>query len=204
MPNRVGADDARRSTRRKFLIAFSAGAFVPFASIAQQPAGKVWRIGILASLSRSVAHDVDRYGSLVAGLRELGYVEERNIKIEWRFADGVYDRLPGLAVELARLNVDVIATNGTPGVRAAHHASTTIPIVAISIGDPVGSGLVASLARPGGNITGLSSMGEDIYIKRLELLSVVAPKATRIAVLVNPNNPFTRRLLPVMHVTAKN
>ena len=94
---RVGADDARRSTRRKLLIAFGAGALAPLASFAQQPAGKVWRIGILSSVSQTIAQGAERYGAFIAGLRELGYVEGRNFTIEWRNAEGAYDRLPGLA-----------------------------------------------------------------------------------------------------------
>lgn len=191
-------------TRRRVFLAFGAGALsAPLASFAQQPAGKVWRIGILSPYSQPAALTEDRFGALVAGLRELGYVEGRNITVEWRHADGVYDRMPALALELVKLNVDVIVTNGTPGVRAAQNASTTIPIVAVSFGDPVGSGLVSSLAHPGGNITGSATMGEDIYAKRLELLSIAAPKATRIAVLVNPNNPFAQRVPPILNAAAK-
>ena len=189
--------------RRKLLIAFGASALAPLALFAQQPAGKVWRIGILTSYPQTVAQDGDHFGSFLAGLRELGYVEGRNIAIEWRFTEGVSDRLPGLAAELANLKVDVIVTNGTAGVRAAQRATTTLPIVTVSFGDPVGSGLVASLAHPGGNITGLSTMGEDIYGKRLEMLSLVAPKATRIAALVNPNNPFSQRIPPILNSAAK-
>ena len=192
------------TSRRELLIALGASVLAaPLASFAQQQPGKVWRIGILSLLSQTAAQSRDRFGSFVAGLRELGYVEGHNITIEWRFTDGVYDRLPALAAELATLNVDVIVTSGTPGVRAAQQVTRTIPIVTASFGDPVGSGLVASLSRPGGNITGLSSMGEDVYPKRLEMLSIVAPKATRIAVLVNPNNVSAQSMLPGLHATAK-
>ena len=189
--------------RRKLLIAFGAGALAPLASFAQQPAGKVWRIGILSTYPQTIARGEEYYGSFIAGLRELGYVEGRNIGFEWRFADGVYDRLPGFAAELVKLKVDVIVTTGTAGVRAARQATTTIPIVTASFGDPVGSGLVASLAHPGGNITGLATMGEDLYAKRLEMLSITAPKASRIAVLVNPNNPFSQRIPPILNAAAK-
>ena len=189
--------------RRQLIIALGAGALAPLAPFAQQPAGKVWRIGIVSSYPQTVARGEDYYGAFVAGLRELGYVEGRNIGIEWRYADGAYDRLPELAAELAALKVDVIVTSGTPGVRAARRATTTIPIVTVSFADPVGSGLVASLARPGGNITGLSNMGEDIVIKRLELLSIAAPKANRIAALMNPGNPVTPRIFSILEATAK-
>ena len=189
--------------RRQLIIALGAGALAPLAPFAQQPAGKVWRIGIVSSYPQTVARGEDYYGAFVAGLRELGYVEGRNIGIEWRFMDGAYERLPALAAELAKLKVDVIVTNGTAGVRAAQRATTTIPIVTVSFGDPVGSGLVASLAHPGGNITGLATMGEDLYGKRLEMLSIAAPKVTRIAVLVNPNNPFSQRMPPILNAAAK-
>ena len=189
--------------RRELLIALGAGVFVSFRPSFAQPAAKVWRIGILTSYPQTVARDADRYGSFVAGLRELGYVEGRNLTIEWLFADGVYERLPGLAAELAKSNVDVIVTNGTPGARAAQRATTTIPIVSAAFSDPVGSGLVASLARPGGNITGLASMGEDIYAKRLEMLSLAAPKASRIAALLNPNNSFSQRIASILNAAAK-
>ena len=192
-----------KATRRRVVIALGTSALAPLATFGQQRSTKVWRIGILALVSQTVAQSGDRYGSLIAGLRELGYIEGRNIAIEWRYADGVYDRLPELAAELAKSNVDVIVTNATPGARAAQHATTTIPIVALAVGDPVGSGLVASLARPGSNVTGLSTMGEDVYGKRLEMLSTVAPKAVSIAVLINPNNAIAQRILPVLQAAAK-
>ena len=192
-----------KATRRRVVIALGTSALAPLATFGQQQSTKVWRIGILALVSQTVAQSGDRYGSLIAGLRELGYIEGRNIAIEWRYADGVYDRLPELAAELAKSNVDVIVTNATPGARAAQHATTTIPIVALAVGDPVGSGLVASLARPGSNVTGLSTMGEDVYGKRLEMLSTVAPKAVSIAVLINPNNAIAQRILPVLQAAAK-
>jgi len=123
------------------------------------------------------------------GLRELGYTEGNNIAIEFRWAEGNVDRLPKLAAELVSLDVAVIVTYGTPGVVAAKQATQTIPIVMVTAGDPVSTGIVASLARPGGNITGSTSITRDLNAKRLELLKEAAPHITRVAVLVNPDNP---------------
>ncbi|MGH2405926.1 MAG: ABC transporter substrate-binding protein, partial [bacterium] len=117
------------------------------------------------------------------GLRELGYVEGKNIVIEWRYAEGKFDRLPELAAELVRLEVDVIVAGGPRSTRAAKEATVTIPIVMTQDGDPVGSGIVASLARPGGNITGLTSLTPQLSGKRLELLKEIVPKLSRVAVL---------------------
>jgi putative ABC transport system substrate-binding protein len=122
------------------------------------------------------------------GLRELGYVEGQSIKIESRWAEGNYDRLPGLAADLVRLKVDVIVTYGTPVSQAAKRATGTIPIVMAAIIDPVASGLVTSIARPGGNLTGQSMMSPDLVAKQLEILKEVVPKVSRVAVLWNPAN----------------
>ena len=126
-------------------------------------------------------------------MRELGYVEGKNLEIQWRFAEGRAEMLPILAAELVKLNVDVIVTQGTPPTRAAQQATTTIPIVAASFSDPVKSGFAASLAHPGGNITGFENLGEELQKKRLELLINVAPKATRIAEMINPGNAASVR-----------
>ena len=175
-------------TRRQLLIAFGAGALgVPLASFAQLQT-KVWRIGILSVRSRPGSFVGDNYGAFLKGLRELGYVEGRNIIIEWRFAEGKYERLPGLAAELVSLKVDVLMVVNTAVIRAARQATSTIPIVMFTSSDPVGAGFVASLARPGGNITGLSNVVGDIAPKYVELLTVVVPKLSRVAVLLNPAN----------------
>ncbi len=123
------------------------------------------------------------------GLRELGYVEGQNIAIEFRWAEGKYDRLPGLAAELVRLKVNVIVASGPPAIQAAKQATETIPIVMAAIADAVAAGFVASLARPGGNITGLSLMLPELVGKQLELLKEVVPKVSRVALLGNPANP---------------
>ena len=142
--------------RRKLLVALSAGALAaPLACFAQQQRSKVARIGVLESTSSSA----NQRELLIAGLRELGYVEGKNLIIEDRWAEGNYERLPGLAAELVQMKVDVIVAGATPAVQAAQRATSTIPIVMVRVGDPVGSGFVASLARPGGNITGPTNAG---------------------------------------------
>ena len=140
---------------------------------AQQPK-KVPRIGYLTADSRSAHADV-RAEAFREGLRELGYVEGKNIVIEWRQAEGSLDRLPALAAELVRLKVDVIVTGGPTATRPVKAATTTIPIVMTQDSDPVGNGFIASLARPGGNITGLSNLAQEISGKRLELLKEIVP-----------------------------
>ncbi len=177
------------TTRRRFLIALGAGVLVaPRRALAQQQP-KVARIGFLYFASRQSAVDNGRYNAFVQGMRELGYVEGTNLVIEARFADGKPERLPALAAELVRLKVDVIVTQGTTPLRALHHATTTIPIVSPLTADPVGDGFAASLARPGGNVTGLSTSAGDLGPKRLDLLRAAVPKLSRVAVLVNPANP---------------
>jgi putative ABC transport system substrate-binding protein len=182
---RVGADDARRSTRRKLLIALGATALTtPLAIFAQQQ-GKVWHIAYLDFGSRQSAVDSGRYDALMQGLREQGYVEGKNFVLEARYADGNADRLDGFAAELVRQKIDLIVSIGTVGSRAAHRATATIPIVVTNTSDPVREGFAASLARPGGNITGLSSGTGDTVQKLVELLIVAVPKLKRIAVISN-------------------
>ena len=165
----------------------------PLAAEAQAPA-KVSRIGFL-----SVGSPTDNLFTLEAfqqGLRELGYVQGQNIAIEYRFAEGRPERLPALAADLVRLKVAVIVTGSPPAPEAAKRATSTIPIVFAVIGDPVAQGLVASLAWPGGNITGLANLAQEVVGKQLELLKEVAPKVSRVAVLQNPSNhahPFVLR-----------
>jgi putative tryptophan/tyrosine transport system substrate-binding protein len=137
------------------------------------------------------------------GLGETGYVEGQNVAIEYRGAEGRYDRLPALAADLVGRNVDVIATGGTPAALAAKSATQTIPIVFAGVGDPVGSGLVAGLARPGGNLTGISEMTIDLMSKRLELLTEMVPQATVIALLVNPNIAITEGVITEVQAAAR-
>jgi len=138
------------------------------------------------------------------GLRELGYVEGQNIVIERRYSEGRYERLPGLAAELVRLKVDVIVAVGGPPPHAAKDATSTIPIVMTNHGDPVGTGLVASLARPGGNVTGLSTVNPDLVGKQLQLLKEAVPRLSRVAVLSNPTHPLHRLPLREVEVAARS
>ena len=170
--------------RRKLLVTLGAGALAfaaPPGSFGQLQ-GKVWRVGFLSPTSPSRNSPIT--DAFLQGMRELGYVEGKNLVIEWRFAEGKLERLPGLAAELVRLKVDVMVAGGSPAISAAQKATTTIPIVMTPAGDPVGSGFVKSLARPGGNITGLSTMAGDIGAKLLDLLRSVVPKLARVAVLI--------------------
>jgi putative ABC transport system substrate-binding protein len=155
---------------------------------AQQPK-KIPRIGYLSFQSSSSGRDLD--DPFRQGLNALGYVEGKNIIIEYRWAEGNFDRLPELAAELVRLKVDVIVARGTRSVRAAKQATSTIPIVVPIVADPVGDGLVASLAHPGGNVTGLTPMTPDLSGKRLELLKETFPKISHVAVLYDPNDGAT-------------
>jgi putative ABC transport system substrate-binding protein len=159
----------------------------PHASFGQQQ-DRVWRVGFLTLRPRPASLNTHYYGAFPKGMRELGYVEGKNLTIEWRFADGKLERLPDLATELVRLNVDVIVAAGSPAIRAVQKATTTIPIVMGTTSDPVGGGFVKSLAHPGGNITGLSNLGGDIGPKLLELLLSVVPKVFRVGVLVSPTS----------------
>ncbi len=155
---------------------------VTLAAEAQQ-AGKVPRIGFLFGGSSGPSPELDAFRQ---GLRELGYIEGQNITIEYRFASGRVERLPELAAELVRLKLDVIVAPNTPPAMAAKQATSTIPIVFAGVADALGAGLVANFARPGGNITGFTSISAELGGKRLELLKEVAPKASRVAVLYNP------------------
>ena len=148
-----------------------------------QPAARVYRIGTLGNENTPV------WEGLRQGLRDLGYVEGRNITTEARWSDGSPDRLPALARELVALKPDVIVASSTQAIRAAKDATTTIPIVMVLASFPDKMGLVESLARPGGNVTGLSTLGPNLIAKRVELLKEIVPKATRLAVLVDPANP---------------
>ena len=174
-------------SRRRVVLALGAGALVPFACFAQQPAPGAHRIGFLTTRSRSNPSNPDvYYDALVRGMRELGYVEGNNLVIEGRFAEGKNERLSGMAAELARINVKVIVTDGTPAAQAAQLETRAIPIVAATLADPVGSGFAASLGRPGGNITGVSTMSAELLPKQLELLKTMLPKLSCAAILTHP------------------
>jgi len=173
--------------RRDTIVALLALGAAPPTSFAQQPSRKVVRIGFLSSTSSSVS--AWRMDALRAGLRDFGYVEGNNLVIESRWADDKYERLPELAAELVRLKVDIIVTHGTPGSLAAKQATAMIPIVMTAVLDPVATGLVASIARPGGNITGATFFNAELCAKRLELLKEAFPHIRRVAFLFNSDNP---------------
>jgi putative ABC transport system substrate-binding protein len=171
--------------RRELLAALGGGAAAwPLAAKAQQ-AGKVWRIGYLSAVSRESSSR--SYAALQQGMRELGYVEGKDFVIEWRSVEGKYERFPEIVAELVRLKLDVIVTGVTAALPALQRATSTIPIVMAYSTDPVGNGLVASLVRPGGNITGLAGSSDDSSPKQLELLTTVVPSASRIGLLGNPD-----------------
>ncbi len=172
--------------RRTFIAVFGlATAAWPLGTRAQQ-GEKVYKIGVLSAGSATPAtHNV------ADALRELGYVEGKNLTFERRYAEDRLDRLPKLAAELVSLKVDIIMTAGTLAPLAAKRATSTIPIVMMAAGDPVGSGLVASLAQPGGNVTGMSLMAPDLGGKRLELLKELLPGISRVAILWNAANPYS-------------
>lgn len=160
-----------------------------------QPAGKVYRIGIIA-ISSTPSPDVSRlWEAFFDELRELGYAEGRNLIVERRYSEGRTERFPELAAELVRLKVDVIVVFTTPAALAAKAATSTIPILFVNAIDPVGAGLAASLARPGGNVTGLAALSPELSTKRLELLKEVVPRVSRVAVLWNSENPANTLVL---------
>ena len=174
------------NNRRKLIVALGASALAAPFRIYAQPVKKSVVVGILGAQDQPSAEPV--LSAFKQGLQELGYVEGKNLTLHLRFADGKFERVPGLAAELVNLKVDVILSGGTVTTSALQKATGTIPIVMANSFDPVGNGLVKTLARPGGNITGLSSLGDDIGGKHLEMLLSVAPKLSRVAVLLNPGN----------------
>ena len=186
-------------TRRQTLIALG-GALAPLITFAQQQ-GKVWRVGYLGPGKAAVASNVE---ALRTGLRELGYVDGKNLLIEYRWAEGKAERLPGLAAELVRLNVDLIVTSGGVGATAAGLATRRIPIVVAVSGDLVALGLAASLAKPGGNVTGQIFFAEALQAKWLELLKETLPGLTRVAVLRPPAISATKLATDTITATAKH
>ena len=184
------------------VLALGAMLFALSVSAEAQQAKKVPRIGFLLAPSRSAtAEPLDAFRQ---GLRELGYVNGQNIVIEYRYAEGQFDQLPALAAELVRLKVDlIVAAGGIQAIRPAKNATSTIPIVMTGTTDPVASGLVASLARPAGNITGVTLGGPELYGKRLELLKEIVPRVSRVAVFLNPTSPAEPLWLKDMHASAQ-
>lgn len=183
----AGSEVNRRIGNRKYvLLAWALLLALSFPARAQ-PQGRVRRLGFLGNSTPVLEENL--IGSFREGLRDLGYIEGKNIFIEYRWAEGKYERFPALIAELVASKVELIVTAGTPASLAVKKA-TSIPLVMIAVGDPVGTGLIASLAHPGGNITGLTSIASDLEGKRLELLREVAPKVSHVAVLWNPASPF--------------
>ena len=192
------------TTRRRFFVALGAGTLTVARGSLAQAQSKVARIGFLYFGSRQSSLDTGRYPTFLEGKRELGYVEGTNLVIEARFGDGKPERLPGLAAELVRLKVDVIVATSTPVYRALQHATTTIPVVITLSFDPVGDGFAASLARPGGNMTGLAISAADLGPKLLELLKAAVPRLSRVAVLMQPGNPaHAQRVIRIMSAAQK-
>jgi putative ABC transport system substrate-binding protein len=171
--------------RREFITLLGGATAWPLVARAQ---GRIPRVGFMGN--STAALEVNLVDSFREGLRELGYEEGRNIAIEYRWADGRYERFAALVAELIAAKVDVIVTAGTPAALAVKKATSTVPLVMVAVGDPVGTGLVPSLARPDGNLTGLSSVAPDLEGKRLELLREIVPSVSRIAVFINSVNPF--------------
>jgi putative ABC transport system substrate-binding protein len=182
------------------LICLLPAVFLPAGSVAQQPE-KVPRIGLLVLGSAST--ESARIQAFRRGLREHGYVEGQNIAIEYRYGEGKIDRLPALVAELVRLKVVIIVTRGTEAIRASREATKTIPIVMAQSSDPVTLGFVASLARPGGNITGITSISQQLIGKRFALLKEVVPKLSQVGMLWNPENPLSESNLTEMQDAAR-
>jgi putative tryptophan/tyrosine transport system substrate-binding protein len=199
-----GEETTVRRTIIGFIITCALGCLcvAPLAPEAQQPT-HVHRIGALSGIVGTTPGRDPFVEAFLEGMRALGYVEGQNLVLEYRPAAGHYERFPDLAAELVRLKVDVIVTQGTPAALAAKDVTTTIPIVMVGVGDPVGSGLVASLARPGGNITGLSLLAPELVGKQLELLKAVFPTVSRVAILWNPANPANALIVREADVAAQ-
>ena len=170
--------------RRSFITLLGATAAWPVAARGQQ--AKVWRIGILETVPPE--QNAANFTALRQGLREHGYIEGQNLRLEYRSADGRAERFPSLAAELVGLKVDLIVTRGTPAAQAAKTATSTIPVVMAAIGEPLGMGVIASLARPGGNVTGLSAFVTELSGKRIELTKEMFPSTSRIGYLLNMSN----------------
>jgi putative ABC transport system substrate-binding protein len=187
--------------RRTFLGTLAGGLLAASLAAEAQPAGKIARIGMLET--RSTVLNAANIDAFQQGMRDLGYKEGQNLEIVYRSSDGHDDRFADLASDLVRLKVDLILTRGTPAALAAKRATRTIPVVMAASGDPVGSGLVPSLAHPGGNVTGLSSGITESYPKRVELLGELLPRLKRIAALLNMGNPVIPPQWNVIEVSAR-
>jgi putative ABC transport system substrate-binding protein len=186
--------------RRKFITLLGGAATWPLAARAQQPAAKVPRVGFLGAAT--AADSSKAIEMLRTGLREFGYVEDRNIAIEFRWAEERYDKLPQLVRELIAARIDLLITHGTPGTRAAKQATSTVPIVMAISGDAVATGIVSNLARPESNVTGSTFFLPELNAKRLEVLKEACPSISHPAALSNPDNPVSRPIIPAMQSVA--
>jgi putative ABC transport system substrate-binding protein len=184
--------------RRQFIFALGGAAAWPLVARAQeaQRPGKLWRIGVLSGLPAPSDVRSTVLGSFLLGMQELGYIENRDFIVEWRFSGGHYERFPELAAELVRLHVDVVLVSATAGIPAMQQATKTIPIVMGFSFDPVGNGLVTSLAHPGGNTTGLATAQQETVAKQVELIKMAVPRISRLAIMVNPNNSNSAGMIP--------
>jgi putative tryptophan/tyrosine transport system substrate-binding protein len=180
-------------TNKIITLALTATLFALWNFAEAQPSKKVYRIGYLSAASAEA--DKNRFAAFLRGMQELGYTEGKNIVIEQRYAAGQFERIPDLATELIRLKIDVLVAYGEPAILASKNATSTIPIVMTVHPDPIGDGLIASLARPGGNVTGLSDLHTVLVTKRFEILKEVVPSASRIAVFFHAGNPTLQRQL---------
>jgi putative tryptophan/tyrosine transport system substrate-binding protein len=188
--------------RRRFLLTSLAGALAAPLTAEAQQAGRRWRIGYLSLVSGNLERYKPWLAAFRDGLRELGYIEGENVIIEQRYAAGQVERLPALAAELVRLKVDILVAASAGSAFAAKKVTSTVPIVFMGEPDPIGTGLVASLARPGGNTTGLADAHADLLPKRLELLKQLVPSASRVGVLWNPSNASTTPQLKTIQAAA--
>ena len=189
--------------RRRLLSALAFGLLLARSVIAQ-PQAEPRRIGVLSGGVRPESLDSSRVGPFLQTMRGLGYVEGKDFVVEWRFAEGQYDRFAGFAAELVRMNVDVIIAFNTRGAVEAQRATKTIPIVFASISDPIGSGLVSNLAHPGGNITGVSAGLDETTLKHLDLMRQTVRPLSRVAALINPDNPTYAGILGRLQSSAQN
>jgi putative ABC transport system substrate-binding protein len=190
------------TTRRNLLVVGACALAAPRIARAQAQ-GKVWRVGVLSLTSRPPSTDADRLGAFTRGMRELGYIEGKNLVMEWRFADNSNERMAQMAAELVQMKPDVIVTLGVPPTAALKKLTTTIPIVMGTATDPLGAGLVASLSHPGGNITGTSNVAVDISPKHLDILMTVLPKLSRVGVLSNPDTSSNAAMVKSVTAAAK-
>ena len=188
-------------SRRELLLSLGAGlASAPLRALGQEP-GRPRRIGALVSMSRAMVEE--NIGHLDRGLRALGWVDGKNLKVEWRFADGNYERLPSLARELVDLGAEVlICFGGSPAPLAAQKVTTTVPLVFVNVADPVASGLVESLAHPGKNATGIANLSDDTVAKHLEMARSIVPGLDRVALLSNPSNQTLSKTVGILHTAA--